>query len=425
MIGAPPERGGVGAPLARAVAVGVAISGLVAFIGQVAGFALFLALGARGSFAPFGRVGVLYLELFHRVSLTAAVSASIRSAASASGEISVRLGIGLLGVTAIAVALLAAAGRATTRRLGPRVGARAAVAAALAAAYALPVFGLSFLARGVVPIASNRVLNGRVTIGVVEWQALAFPLSIALAASLGGALLEREVLGRAADVVRGGVRAFALALLLSFAGLLVLATAEPSATRAYLSAVAAPNATGTAVLLAHHVLVLPNQSMWVLVPAMGGCDVLSSGGSTSPFLCYRRAPSRVGVDPGTLVGGPTGPVRFEPLPTWYLAFLLVPLVSCVAGGARAAGDQRDRRRSALLGAASGVVFAALVAAGCALSSVWVSGSTDLLGSATRVRASLGPDMVAGSLLGLAWGVVGGAAGGLLRRYDVGAGSTIE
>ncbi len=425
MIATPPGRGGVGAAAARAGALGLGIAALVAVLGQLVAFALYLAVGARGSFTPYARIGALYLALFHRVAVTASVSARIRPAAVSGGGLELRLGLGLLTAAAVAVVLLAAAARATAGRLEPRLPVRVAVAAVLATAYALPVFGLSVLSDGAVPIRVGAAVDARLSVGVVAWQALALPGAIALWSAIGGALLDAHLLGRAAGVVLGGVRAFALALVLAFVGLLVLATLEPSSTRAYLSAVSSPSPMGTAALVGHHVLVLPNQSMWVLVPAMGGCDVATFGAGTSSFLCYGRAPSAVELDLGSLSARSGNPVRFAPLPAAYLAFVLVPLLACVAGGHRAARGEDRPAVAAALGAASGPVFALLVLAGCGLSSIGLTASTDLLGSATTVRAMLGPDPISGTLLALVWGVGAGALGGLARAYGVGVGSMAE
>src|SRR4030095_2176223 len=122
--------------------------------------------------------------------------------------------------------------------------------------------------------------------------------------------------------------------------------------------------------IAHHVLLLPNQSMWVLVPAMGGCDGLSGGGVSATFLCYSKVPTTVSVTPG----GPISDTRvagaeFEKAPSSYLLFLLVPAVSVVLGGRYAARKRaRIKGEAIAVGAASGVVFAVLVALGSRLAS---------------------------------------------------------
>jgi hypothetical protein len=174
------------------------------------------------------------------------------------------------------------------------------------------------------------------------------------------------------------------------------------------------------VALAHHVAVAPNEAMWALVPAMGGCTgAYPAEGDPVRFLCYRRFPGDVALPALPIVGAPPGqPARseFGTAPWPYFLFLLAPALASVAGGIRAAerGGPGSARQAVALGAAAGAVFAAIVVAVGWLASVragidWVIGGTADAG-AVRV----GPGLLAGGLLALAWGALGGALGAVWR-----------
>ena len=90
------------------------------------------------------------------------------------------------------------------------------------------------------------------------------------------------------------------------------------------------------MVVANQLLLLPNQSMWVLVPAMGGCDGLSGGGVSATFLCYSKVPTRVSVNAEDLTSGtPVFRAGFTKATSAYLLFLLVPALSVVLGGSLA------------------------------------------------------------------------------------------
>jgi hypothetical protein len=116
---------------------------------------------------------------------------------------------------------------------------------------------------------------------------------------------------------------------------------------------------------------------------------------------------------GVEVSGPRA--RYSAVPPLYFLFLLVPLLSVVAGGRLAA--RRGARLSGeagLIGAAAGVVFAALVLVGSLLASLTAGGSVSVQGLTSGASVRIGPDIVSGFVLALAWGVVGGLAGGKLE-----------
>jgi hypothetical protein len=192
---------------------------------------------------------------------------------------------------------------------------------------------------------------------------------------------------------------FVAALLLSLAGVLVLAALEPGVTTSYARGLQGMGPGGT-VLFAHHLLVLPNQSLDVLAPSMGGSTELDLevGGAR---LTLGGISGLQGV--GLITGwGPEGLV----FPRYYLLFLAAPGVATVMGGRRAAEGTDGRGERAIRGAIAGAVFAALVAVGSAMATIALAGSTGW-------RGRLGPALPSTVVLALAWGVVGGIAGAIV------------
>jgi hypothetical protein len=155
--------------------------------------------------------------------------------------------------------------------------------------------------------------------------------------------------------------------------------------------------------------------MWLLAPAMGGCDGLSGGGVSATFLCYSKVPTTVSVTPGGLnADTPVVRAEFEKAPSSYLLFLLIPLMSVVLGGRYAARKRaRIKGEAIAMGAASGVAFAVLVALGSWLASISVGLSSPAGGIPANASVVIGPAVGTAGLLALAWGVVGGALGGWL------------
>ena len=326
--------------------------------------------------------------------------------------------------TFLAIAILYRGGRAVADRAGGGVGARVLHGIKVAPAYAIPAFVVSGLVSIDIPIPRNGLVAGSLQLGPWDLSWFVFPLLIAAAAGAAGGLrsgryelLSHDPWGRrVAGSIAGGLRMFVLGLVLSFVGLLVLAAIRPGATRTYFETVSGPPTEQATMNIAHHVLLLPNQSLWVLVPAMGGCDGLSGGGVSATFLCYSKVPTTVTVNPEGLTSGTAvvqarlreGAIRLLPVPP----------------GARAvgrAGRQIRRQERAQLrweavgmGAASGVVFAALVVVGSWLASVSAGLSSPTGGIPANASVLIGPGVLAAGLLALVWGVVGGALGAWLE-----------
>jgi hypothetical protein len=266
------------------------------------------------------------------------------------------------------------------------------------------------------PVGLGSFVTGELRISMSEWQAMVFPLAIsAFAGAFGGlwswaaSAPDHVEAGRTRAIVAGGWLMFLLALGLSYVGLFVtgivqpdepVATATPSTARYFTTVFERPG-LGAAVL-AHHLALAPNEALWTLVPAAGGCDVVR-GIEHSDLLCYRRFPSAVSA---------AGEVSFGSAPAGYLAFLLVPAVATIAGGRWAAATaERGRGAGAAIGAASGVVFGLSVLSGCLLASITLSYGAISGATPTEGHLWVGPDPLSGTLVALAWGLVGGAIGG--------------
>ena len=408
----------------RSLLRGFLIFLLIAGIGTVAAVTT-LGLAAPGvSFGGALRVAGLYLGPFHHVALVfegvLAVDASRLPGANlpGGGSATVELGVALLAVTAFAVWLLFRAGRLSA--FGDRASVRALTASRVALGYAPPVLLVALLVRFEEPIELGSFLNGGVRISLSTWQALVFPFAIAsLAGASGGvwswasSALDPSA-ARARAVLGGGWRMFLLALALSYIGLFVAGIAQPDeavalatpSTARYVDTVFERPGPGSA-LLAHHLALSPNEAIWTFVPAAGACDVIR-GSERSDVLCYGRFPS---------FAMSTGEVAFGNAPAGYLAFLLVPAIATIADG-RWAGSASERSGlgSAAVGAVAGVVFAALMLAGCVLSSITLSYGTASEAVGRSGHLWIGPDPVTGTLVALAWGVVGGALGGATSRF---------
>ena len=411
---------------------------VMAALGQAISFVVYFASGADGPVGPVAKFGWFYFGWFHHVSMIASLpDLSVADLPGAddlvSGEASLtfQLRLALMLGTFLAIGLLYWAGRAVADRAGGGGLARVFHGMKVAPFYAVPSLLVSWVVRLDVPIPANPLASGSVEVRSSVAQSFVLPLLVALAAGAAGGLrsgryelLAREPWGRrVAGALAGGFRMFLLGLVLSFAGLLVLAAVRPDATKAYFEAVSEPPADETAVIIGHHVLLLPNQSMWVLVPAMGGCDRVFGIEESFPFLCYWKYPREVSIGPispeNVFGGAPPVSTEFGTVPAGYFLFLLVPALSVFLGGRHAARKRaRIRSEAAAVGAASGIVFAVLVATGSWLASLSAvfSANLGLISTDSSVRA--GPDVLVGGLLALAWGVAGGLAGGWIAGREL-------
>jgi hypothetical protein len=397
-------------------------------LGQAVAFAVNL-FQARGvSAGTVAKLGWLYFGWFQHAAVTTRLTPSVEGVGSGSAPfgdagLTADVGLAMMLGTFLAIAILYRGGRLVADRAGGSGMARVLHGMKVAPAYAIPAFVVTGLVYIDIPIPRNGLVTGSLQMRPWDLSWLVLPLLIAVAAGAAGGLrsgrhelLSHDPWGRrTAGAIAGGLRMFVLGLALSFAGVLVLAAVRPGATGTYFETVSGPPTDQAAPIIANHVLLLPNQSMWVLVPAMGGCDGLSGGGVSATFLCYSKFPTTVSVSPEGLISGtPVVQADFATAPSGYLLFLLVPALSVVLGGRHAARKRARLKWEAVgLGAASGVVFAVLVMLGSWMASVSATLSSPTAGIPPNASVLIGPAVLAPGLLALVWGVVGGALGGWL------------
>lgn len=384
----------------------------VAALGEAVAIIDFLSSGRTMGFGKVLELGLVYVGAFQH----APVDVTVGLAAA-----EFRIGVALLLGTGVCVLLLYRAGRASAGA-APGGVARAAL---LGAAPALP-YSLACFAAGLVlsraPLSFG--VGGATKVSAAPLGFLLWPLAIAgVSGALGGISAERARLaqgrfGRATlAAFSGGRRAFAYALVLVFGGLVVVATVKPATQDILFPGLVNATHRGGAIALAHNVLALPNEAVWALVPAMGGCDGIYGGGVRMNLLCYRYFPSSAqNISQGVPPAAPLPPI---PLPgtavarVGYFLFLLVPAAATVLGGSAAASANGGEHRSAgaAAGALGGVFFALLVGAAAMLSAIAVHSRL----AGVSWSGWIGPQIPRGTLIALAWGIGGGAVGGALRR----------
>jgi hypothetical protein len=390
----------------------------LAAIGELLAFVQYFLGGLSPSVFTVLRLGGLYFYGFNHVLIKAEATRSGINGSFFSFEGA------FLAVTMVAVYLLFRGGSEVGDRIAGSPGAKALAGASVA----LPYAALSLMISYAVAVSFRLPADlegGELRVSVSHLQAFLWPLVIGVLAGLAGGLwsarsdLARSAWGkRLVSAIAGGWRMLLYGLGLSLVGLLVVGAANPSTVRSYFDDTLGSGLVGPD-LLVHHALALPNQSTWVLVPAMGACDRIqgaSGRAGSEAFLCYSRFPrhgeflTTLGgeLGSGKRITSPVAPVRFTAAPPGYLLFLAVPLLATLAAGAAAGprANPESRGEAAIVGALSGVVFAALVAVSSVLAGIGVhlTGGGDL---------TVGPDPVGGGLLALAWGVLGGAAGATL------------
>ena len=426
---APPPRSTLSLGWPTAIGRAALAFAVMVVLGQAIAFGAYAAAGRTIVFKTVARIGGLYFELFHRVGIEARASnlggSALGGATGAVGGLSFTISVGLLLATLLAVVLLFRAGRAVADRAGGPMLARVVHGMKPSIFYGLLAFAFSFLIRFHIAVPPGTVaLSGQINVEPSHLAAFLYPFLIALVAGAAGGLRSASLAGesteawgrRTVGVWGGGVRMLALGLVLSFVGLLVLAALDPTTTADYFRGAFGGGAARGTVLVGHHVLLAPNQSMWVLIPAMGGSVNLSIAGTNVELLSYSHFPQHFSLTGGATsgFGTPTPQVQGGTAPAGYFLFLLVPLLSVLIGGRAAAarGGARARPEAAMLGALAGVVFAVLVAAVGVLSTIGLAVNVDVAGFHTGGSGYLGPNALVGGLLALVWGAAGGALGGL-------------
>lgn len=417
---APRLRGVLTAGWGRAARAGASAFLVVAAVAETAALGAVLAVGGGRSPLDVLRLGGAELALFHRVPLRlSAEGTDLWLAAAAGGpadtsSLQVRIAVALLGATALAGWRIWRAGRAAAEAAGGGTAARALHGAKVGPVYAVLVLLATLPAR--LPLQPG-ALDLRVEVSVAPLGAFLLPLALAAVVGAAGGWWSSGAGGAIRAAVLGGWTMLLASLGLVLGGLAVAGVVRPEGpeglltptTGRYARAVLARPGAGSA-LLAHHVAALPNEAVWALAPAMGGCTgAFPRRGEPAPFLCPERFPLEVRL-PWLR---PPGENRFGPAPWPYLLFLLAPAVGCALGGRRAAAAAPRTRRAAA-GVGAGVAFAALVplvgwAASVSISSV----ATTAAGVARASAVRLGPDLLASAGLALGWGVAGGAFGAAL------------
>ena len=190
-------------------------------------------------------------------------------------------------------------------------------------------------------------------------------------------------------------------VLLSFAGFLLAAGVRSDVSAAYVRWLDRSGGTG-AVVAVHHVLLLPNQSFLIAAPAMGSCVLLDGTGSQPTSLCLRTLTVRPGFG-GLLWSGTTTLT----LGAAWLLFLVIPAIATVWGGLGIGAAAGSLPEAAIRGAGAGLVFAAAVVVGEALSAALITREPG------GALISLGADLARTGVLACAWGVAGGVAGAVV------------
>jgi hypothetical protein len=377
-------------------------AGLVAALALTAGGLMiavveYVASGERYRPWTWIKVAILYALAFCGTGVHVSVRAGALLPDSPPLAAAFRLPM-ILGAVAFVALLVRAGGRIVDD--GGSASRTVLAAGAVVAAATIPLFLASFAVSLRFPEVGDAVVTP------IRWQAALFPPLVAAVATGAGAFGAWS--GRVGDAgrtrpmvwVEGGWRMFITALALAFIGFLIVASVSPGWTARYARAARGAGRTGGVVVL-HHLLLLPAQTMLSLAPAMGGEVHVGVEGETEGTISLRAIhPSRSIA----LLGDAAQGGAIDLGGAWY-AFLLVPAVAAVAGGRRAGRSGRRPVGRAADGAAAGAAFALLVVVGCAFATTAVP----FLGLGlvpVRISAPIGTT----AALALGWGVVGGALG---------------
>ncbi|MFN2590789.1 MAG: DUF6350 family protein [Actinomycetota bacterium] len=370
--------------------------------------------------------GAVLFHAFHHVPLVFDIPRSLFPPAEASLLSSVpRFTVSWtpLAGTGLALWMLGRGGRAVgTASLGTALS-RGLHGTKIAIPYALASFALAFAA----PVTVAAGGSPGVAVHPDPFGALLWPLGLGVVAGFSGGVASAPAdTGRSHRLLTGAVTGawwtLGLGLALSFAGLLVIAAVHPQDTRTYLSGVSSEGTFRAVVLLGSTALVVPNAAAWILVPAMGGCTGL--GELLSSCLLSYSSYAGGGID----LGGPpfpSNPIVVPPPPAGFLLFLVVPLAATTVGGTISARRSRPDGpgEGAAAGALGGVGFGLLCAALIVMSQLVVrvgKGGSEAFREGALI---VGPDLVSGIVVALAWGVSGGTLGGLLWARRAAARST--
>ena len=374
----------------------------------VAGQALaWLTYAASQWYHPYSWFKIGLAETLSSVRVSFTASGRTVSPLSGSGGGPGKLVVATGALTILVLVLAYRAGREQARAFERRPGAAALAGSAVALGVAIPMFVIAF------PVTLGFPQFGIQRLEPVLWQAFVMPLVVCgVAGVAGGAAVARDALeervgGRLMGAVVGGATAFWWGIVGAFLAVLLVGAISPGPTGAYARFVSRTGGSGAATVIEHASL-LPNQSALILPVTMGTHATLSVAGEPAVVL------SRTGIDAsqgaGVLLAGLAGAMGYTAsFPTWFWAFLLVPLIATLLGGRAAAGQERSTSERVLRGAAGGVVFAILCVVAAWAAGIELPAWADI----NNGDATLGVPLLATGGLGLAWGVVGGAIGAAL------------
>jgi hypothetical protein len=427
-------RGGWGTAVVRAV-VSMAVLGILA---EVLSFLLYAAAGgARPSRVDFARIGGAIFYAFHRVGFVFEVPRAVGELGPTDFPFPVSgrfiASSALMGGTVLAMLLLYRAGRAVADEAGGDALARGVHGAKVGVPYAIVCLSASWGVRFSVPLAGAHLRIHPSYVAALLW-----PLGLGiLFGFLGGfrsgtdspwraePQVARSWASRATAAVAGGWWMLGSGLLLSFAGMLILAAVKPDVTQAYFRSAFEGGVDNGAAAIVSNLFVVPNMAVWVLFPSMGSCLGISGGSfglqGSFCFLSYTQFPS--GGDVGGLIGGSAIGGLPNPPPGYY-AFVLVPLAAVLVGGFVSARRARPESRSeaVAMGVLGGVAFGLMGTLALVLSTISVrvgGGAGSLIGGAITVR--LGPELAKSILVAFVWGIVGGGIGGYIHGRTLPAG----
>ncbi len=408
-------------------ALAVAVLGqAVAFLGLLTGA---LSGASVGHTARYG-LGLFYV--FHHVGVVVQTS-DLHLFDGAAGALGWPSGFAIDAVVAFApltaTAFVAWALMRAGRSVGAAVGGpeirRAVHGAKVALPYALLCWAVAWGIRFRLTLPDS----GPLSIHPSRLAAFFWPLGLAVAfgaiggvRSAGGGVWTSEWLWgsdawgrRWRGAALGGIGMLTLGLALPLLGLLIVAVVDGSTAGSYLRGAFGPG-VGTGIMaVVTFVLFLPNVAAWVLVPAMGGCLEVGGGpGSSLPPYCFLSYNSFVMHPVPNRFSSSWGYHELGAPPTAFLLFLLVPVIAMLVGGALAArwAASATRAEGVLVGGMAGLIFAASFTFVLVLSEV----TARLNGPISYVATGYfryGPYPPYGFQLAMAWGVIGGAIGGIL------------
>ena len=437
---APGESSSVGAALTsgwvRAIGHAVLVIVILGVIAEILVFLRYAAPdGPKPSRVVFAKAGgALFYSFNHAGMVFDVPRATIPPGVfpgAAPGQVPGNLSIRFTAVipflfgTVVLIWLLMRAGRdlAARTRPGTPLWVRALNGAKVGVPYGILCFAAAWAVRFSIPTP-----QGEVTLHPSYIAALLWPLGLGLLfGALGGLRSGGDTewavnpwWQRARGALSGAGWMALLGLLFSFAGLLVMAAVLPSATRGYFEAVFEDGTVLGIFLILSTLLVVPNMAAFILFPAMGTCLTASAEvvGPSLSFcvLSYTQFPRSGGSPAAGLL--PSGALPNPPI--GYYAFILAPLLAMILGGMLAArrGRAKTRQEAVGLGAAAGFLFGLAALLVIILSAITAHGTVTAAQAAQTqsFRASLrfGPDLFPGFLIALAWGVIGGAIGGLIE-----------